>query len=100
MRDWRHRAKGGFMKTGLENFTAEQINELQNKIDFSDIPELTENEVEKGHLSSFTPLKNNKTVSLRIQVDSKLFDKIRATGSDWEKRASAWLEKGVETMQL
>lgn len=54
------------MKNGVSNFTAKQIAELRENIDFSDIPEIKD--FSQGHLRNWKPVK--KPVSFRIDLDN------------------------------
>ncbi|MBO8443577.1 MAG: BrnA antitoxin family protein [Spirochaetes bacterium] len=53
------------MKTGASKFTPERIEELREKIDLSDIPEITD--FSKGHFRNWKPVK--KPVTVRIDSD-------------------------------
>ena len=56
------------MKTDVAGFTAERIAKLRENIDFSDIPELTEEDFARGYFKYRKPIK--KDVTFRIDIDN------------------------------
>ncbi len=70
------------MNNGAETFTAERIAELRKNIDFSDIPEITNEDFTEGTLRNWKPMK--KAISMRIDLDN--LEWLKRKGSGYQKR--------------
>lgn len=87
--------------TDLEQFiaTCEAHAVPDNEIDFSDIPELTDEQVAQmkpSHLVNKNMWKPQKKV-LSIRIDADLLESLKASGKGWQTRLNDWIRNGVSS---
>lgn len=85
--------------TDLEQFiTACEAHAVpDDEIDFSDIPELTGDQITQirpSHLVNKAMWKPQKKV-LSIRVDADLLEALKASGKGWQTRLNDWIRNGV-----
>ena len=85
--------------TDLEEFIAacEAHAIPDSQIDFSDIPELSDEQIAQmkpSHLVNKNMWKPQKKV-LSIRIDADLLESLKASGKGWQKTLNEWIIKGV-----
>ena len=89
------------MKNTVEKLTAEKVAEIRAKgINFDDIPELTEEDLARGHFKYWKPVK--KSVTVRIDLDT--LNWLKKGGKGYQTRLNDVLrwarEKNCPVMQF
>ena len=87
--------------TDLEQFiaTCEALAVPDRGIDFSDIPELTDEQIAQmkpSHLVNKNMWKPQKKV-LSIRIDADLLESLKASGNGWQTRLNDWIRNGVSS---
>ena len=87
--------------TDLEEFIAacEAHAIPDSKIDFSDIPELSDEQIAQmkpSHLVNKNMWKPQKKV-LSIRIDADLLEALKASGKGWQTRLNDWIRNGVSS---